>query len=146
MSGLRTIYPGARFVHVYRDGRDVAHSVVPLPWGPNDAESALAWWEETFVDALREMRGHEEAVLLVSMEDLIINRRSENVERLFDFLGLPVDTGVQSYFEQHMSPERAHVGRWHQDLSSSERREMNLRYDAAVERIVRDSPSIELAL
>lgn len=146
MRRLREIHPDGRFVHVYRDGRDVAHSVAALAWGPHDTEGALKWWEQMFVEALREMRGIEEAVLLVSMEDLVVRRRAENLARLFDFLGLPIDTRVESYFEQSMTLKRAHVGRWNRDLSSSERRETNLRYDAAVERIATEFPSVDLRL
>src|SRR4051794_27962840 len=33
-------FPEARFVHVVRDGRDVALSLLEVPWGPDDVEGA----------------------------------------------------------------------------------------------------------
>ena len=43
---LTRLYPEARFINIYRDGRDVALSVMPLNWGPNNAYGAAGWWKE----------------------------------------------------------------------------------------------------
>jgi hypothetical protein len=41
---LRQLFPDAQFVHVVRDGRDVAHSLFTTGFGPkNSYEAALAW-------------------------------------------------------------------------------------------------------
>ncbi|MGZ4735151.1 MAG: sulfotransferase family protein [Acidimicrobiia bacterium] len=41
---LARSFPGSRFVHIVRDGRDVVPSVVKMPFGPNGfAEAALSW-------------------------------------------------------------------------------------------------------
>ncbi|MEQ9414064.1 MAG: sulfotransferase, partial [Cyclobacteriaceae bacterium] len=32
---LNKLYPEAKFIHIVRDGRAVANSVIPLDWGPN---------------------------------------------------------------------------------------------------------------
>lgn len=44
---LFTAFPDARMVHIVRDGRAVAASVLlPLDWGPNVIESAARFWAE----------------------------------------------------------------------------------------------------
>jgi hypothetical protein len=37
-------FPQAKFVHVIRDGRAVAASVMPLDWGPNTVSEAASYW------------------------------------------------------------------------------------------------------
>ncbi len=37
-------WPEARFVHIHRDGRDVALSMVEQGWGPNNVAGAARWW------------------------------------------------------------------------------------------------------
>src|SRR3954467_11184607 len=41
---LHRHFSQARFVHLVRDGRAVAASVIPLDWGPNDAVEAATYW------------------------------------------------------------------------------------------------------
>lgn len=37
-------FPEGKFVHVVRDGRDVAVAITEQPWGPNSIPSALEYW------------------------------------------------------------------------------------------------------
>jgi hypothetical protein len=37
-------FPGARLIHMVRDGRATASSVMGLDWGPNTVVSAAKWW------------------------------------------------------------------------------------------------------
>ena len=39
------LFPGSRFVHILRDGRDVATSLRTVRFGPNDPMGAAAFWE-----------------------------------------------------------------------------------------------------
>ena len=40
------IYPDGRVVHIVRDGRDVARSLVSMAWGPQDIPAAARTWRE----------------------------------------------------------------------------------------------------
>lgn len=42
---LAKAFPESRFVHIIRDGREVARSIERMPWGPASAEGGLAHWE-----------------------------------------------------------------------------------------------------
>ncbi|MEZ6063489.1 MAG: sulfotransferase [Planctomycetaceae bacterium] len=44
--GISRLFPTAKFIHIVRDGRDVANSVLRLPWGPNDLIAAATWWND----------------------------------------------------------------------------------------------------
>jgi hypothetical protein len=41
---LFDLYPDAKMIHLVRDGRAVAASVIKLDWGPNTVDAAANWW------------------------------------------------------------------------------------------------------
>lgn len=43
---LNRIFPNAKYVHIIRDGRDVALSLIQKPWGPSNFPTALGLWKE----------------------------------------------------------------------------------------------------
>ena len=43
---INCLFPNAQFIHVIRDGRDVARSVIKLDWGPKDMIAAAQWWND----------------------------------------------------------------------------------------------------
>lgn len=46
LSRLRTHFPDLRIVHLVRDGRAVAASLMPLDWGPNTINRAAFFWQQ----------------------------------------------------------------------------------------------------
>jgi hypothetical protein len=78
------VYPNAPVVHVIRDGREVAESLVRQPWGPNTLADAAAEWVDTITKARahRPARYHE-----VRHEDLV-DDVAEAMTGVFDFLGV----------------------------------------------------------
>jgi sulfotransferase family protein len=87
--------PQARFVHVVRDGRDVAQSLVAASrgwgasWGaPTTIESAAAVWNE-HVRAARRAR-FESPYLEVRYEDLSGENAARELRRVYEFCELPV--------------------------------------------------------
>ena len=47
---LAARFPEARFVHVVRDGRDVALSLLEVPWGPDAIEDAALHWRRRVLE------------------------------------------------------------------------------------------------
>jgi hypothetical protein len=43
---IAELFPRAQFVHIIRDGRDVAASVNRMSWGPDDVITAAQWWSQ----------------------------------------------------------------------------------------------------
>lgn len=85
---LAARFPTAKFVHVVRDGRAVANSVMPLDWGPNTMLYAAPWWVERLAYGLAaESSLGEEAVLRVRYEDLLLAPELE-LRRIHGFLDL----------------------------------------------------------
>ena len=84
---LVATWPDARFVVLVRDGRDVALSVMNVPFGPNNAWAAGRSWATAIRrgrDAARRFRGR---VLEIRYEDLV-SKPAETVGAVCDFLGL----------------------------------------------------------
>jgi Sulfotransferase family len=84
---LAEIWPDARFVHLIRDGRDVALSVMNVPFGPNNAWAAARSWASVIRQGHKAAERYPGLVLEVRYEDLV-SKPAETVALLCDFLGL----------------------------------------------------------
>jgi Sulfotransferase family len=130
-STLLRIFPDMRLVHSVRDGRDVACSVTPLGWGPSDLQGALDWWAASLERAFRatdELPANR--LVVVQLEALVAHARDAEYARLITGVGLEDDPAMRSYFDREITPERAHLGRWRQDVPAEDRRAFGERYAA----------------
>jgi hypothetical protein len=84
---LATIWPDARFVVLVRDGRDVALSVMGVPFGPNNAWAAARSWAGAIRQGREAAARHPGRVLEVRYEDLV-SQPAETVAAVCDFLEL----------------------------------------------------------
>jgi len=110
------VFPGARFVHVLRDGRDVwvsaraarrswARSWTSLPAGLEVARAAHRW-QETVSTVRRQHEAAGDALLEVRYEAL----RSDpfaGYAQLFDFVGIPYDDNLLDQIHQETDFERS---------------------------------------
>ena len=107
------VAPDALFVHMVRDGRDTAASVMAEPWGPSTPQAAIAWWEGRMRRAhhsLGKVPGQQ--VLTVSLEDFVVREREATYAELLDFLGLSDRPRMRRYFSEEMPADRVNVGAW----------------------------------
>ena len=86
LPAINDLFPDAQFIHIIRDGRDVARSVIKLPWGPNDIIEAASWWND-YVWVARRMGAilGKERYIEVRYEDLVADPVTE-LQRLCRFL------------------------------------------------------------
>jgi hypothetical protein len=100
MPAIRELLPEARFIHILRDGRDVALSLRPLWFAPGrDVATLAAHWR----DAIGVARRDAAAVphyLEIRYEDLVA-RPEATLRDVCEFVELPFDAVMLSY------PERA---------------------------------------
>ncbi len=98
---LARLFPEARFVHIVRDGRDVALSVTGIDeWGPKRVPGAARYWSQ-HVNAGRtagRMLGPAR-YLEVRYEDLAAAPESE-LRSICAFYDLPFDPAMLSYYER----------------------------------------------
>lgn len=138
---LVRVFPEARFLHSVRDGRDVAASVASMAWGPDDIESALAWWEARLRLADAGISGCPASTThLVRLEELVITDRERQFARLVAFLA-PDDEdhdAWRAHFDRRMTPDAAHVGRWRAELPRRRTRRLDRAYRHAYRRLAAD--------
>jgi len=63
--------PDARLIHLVRDGRAVAASLIPLDWGPANAHTAARFWMRALAFGLALETAYPTRVLRVRYEDLV---------------------------------------------------------------------------
>lgn len=81
-------FPEARFIHLVRDGRGVAASIMPLDWGPNTIAAAGRYWVERIAHGLAlETSCFADRTIRVRYEDLLAEPERE-LRRLCDFCDL----------------------------------------------------------
>jgi hypothetical protein len=92
---ISRLFPDAKFIHVIRDGRDVAISFARTPWWSKDVISNLNRWEREVSVILRDtsLNLKHDQTYIVRYEDLVLD--SENVLRdICSFLGIEYNAGM----------------------------------------------------
>ncbi|HST55740.1 MAG TPA: sulfotransferase [Solirubrobacteraceae bacterium] len=132
---LARLFPELKLVHVLRDGRDVASSLVSLGWMASVPE-ALQWWEE------RMLKAHEacatllpQSLLVIHFEALLVEDRAGTLQRLCSFMGWPPEPLLERFMERRMPPQDAHVGRWRTHCSAQEQAFLRTEYPACLSRL-----------
>lgn len=95
MAAIQAVLPEARFVHVVRDGRDVALSVVPLWFGPDDVEEAARQWAAR-IAAARRSAARLTGYIEVRYEDLLADPPAA-LKRVCEAIELPWDPAMLAY-------------------------------------------------
>jgi hypothetical protein len=133
---LHRLFPDMRFIQITRDGRDVAMSLANLPWGSQGVTRSIWAWQRGMRDGHEQLRALPTAsVLTVQLEDLVANRREETYARVLDFLALEDEPEMQAFFDEQISAQNAHLGRWRASLSSPRRLTATAVYACALGRL-----------
>jgi sulfotransferase family protein len=89
----------ARFIHLIRDGRNVALSYADVPFGPKTMAAAARLWAARVSAGIRGGRPLGERYLEVRYEDLVEDAEGET-KSICSFLGLEFDPGMLDYTER----------------------------------------------
>ncbi len=85
---LFSMFPDAVCIHMVRDGRAVAASVMPLDWGPNTVFFAARWWARQLAQGLAaEQYFGPEKVRRIRYEDLVAAPEAE-MKAICRFVGI----------------------------------------------------------
>ena len=69
---LLELFPDSKFIHIIRDGRGVAASIMPLDWGPNTVyKTACSWKSRVSLYLALEASLKNNQILRVRYEDLL---------------------------------------------------------------------------
>jgi len=136
---VHQLFPDAQFVHVIRDGRDVALSTLDK-WGASELHVDIYYAARIWVRRIRQARSASKALepelyREVRYEDLVQDPAGE-LQAICDFLGepfFPQMTQQHQYARSRVSPGSFHapvreppdatrVARWRREMSVSEQR------------------------
>jgi len=87
------LFPEAHFVHVVRDGRAVAASLLPLDWGPNNVMHAAEFWMARCAAGLSAELELPDRVLRIRYEDLVTDPEAI-LRRIADFAGMEYEPAM----------------------------------------------------
>lgn len=110
IDAIRSVLPEARFIHIIRDGRDVALSLRGMWFSPGwEIETQAQYWSNCVLTARQAGVGRRD-YLEVRYEDLILNTR-ETLERVCNHVALSFERTMLSYYTQTHERLREHKGR-----------------------------------
>lgn len=120
-----------KFIHMIRDGRDVAASLLTMPWGPPTIEGAAHSWN-TIIENSRKHLG-KKYFIEIKYEDLI-NNEVKVLKGVCKFLKEDYDKRMLDYYKEEDlggSKESSYkqikqplyknsIGRWQRDLTEEQ--------------------------
>lgn len=130
-------FPNARFVHIVRDGRDVALSHETMPYGAGNTLDCAQSWDRRLLTNLK-MGGMlpQSQYLVIRFEDLVLESET-TLENLCRFMGLEYSPQMLAYAEMvdekipndrrwlwpalNQSPQAAKCYGWKTRMSRSKR-------------------------
>ena len=110
MKLIQSLLPEARFVHIIRDGRDVALSNRGLWFGPDSIEEAAEWWV-SWIEEARNQSRHLSHYLEIRYEDLVLDTET-TLKFISEFVALPWNPAMLDY---HQTAEQR-MQEMHRDL------------------------------
>ena len=88
------LYPDARLLHIIRDGRDVARSLLGREWGPSSVAEAAEQWRSGV--ARRARRGRMSQLPGGPLRGAARRARTGKIADLYGWLGLPAEAGTMA--------------------------------------------------
>jgi hypothetical protein len=100
---LSRLWPEARFVHLVRDGREVALSYADVPFGPSTVAKAATLWKERVELGMKQGRPLGAARYMELRYERLLANPQREVESLCSFLDLEYDPAMLEYSEHTRS-------------------------------------------
>jgi len=118
---LLRIWPNAKFIHLYRDPRDVAKSVVNMGWASHVLSGAKRWvhaeqcWQKISSEV------PQDRFIEISFESLIQSPKSE-LNKVCRFMGIQFDNNMMQYQKSstYQQPDKSICQSWKRKLNDSE--------------------------
>jgi Sulfotransferase family len=123
------VFPDAHLIHIIRDGRAVAASLLPLDWGPNEIDHTVSYWTERLAYGFVAESRWPKKVTRIHYENLVRDPEG-TVKKLCAVLAIPYEpamcqgTGFQvpKYGLKQQAlvgspPNSARANAWEQELT-----------------------------
>ena len=133
MKELLEIFPQAKLIHIYRDGRDVAASIIANGFWPiwenevlpvytrlksKSAKDCAIYWREFLRFGFNQAQNlPQNGCIHIKMEDLI-SKTEETLRRICDFIGEEFDDSMTK-----VPLQKHNIGRWVKTFSDKDKRD-----------------------
>jgi hypothetical protein len=126
---IADVYPDARVINIIRDGRDVARSLISMPWGPGSMVEAAEEWRTAVDDGRAGSELLGERYRQVKYEELLEDPQTET-RAIFDWLDLDLSdeagerirTEAGSTFNVDPGSPGVRKEKWRDELTNAELR------------------------
>ena len=144
---LARLVPESRFVHVVRDGRDVAAAAVEAHAGPARMGAAVEWWADRLRDVERGFRGEEdgapyaipgERVVSVVFDELAGGDREGAYRSLLGDLDLDRSDATAGARAARLDPGSLRRGLWRRHACGPAAWWLSRRYSAALRELLEE--------
>ncbi len=118
---LLRIWPDARFIHIVRDGRDVARSSIEMGWAGNIYTAVERWIEaELLWSKVRSQLPADRSIEI--RYEALVSAPQTTLTRVCEFLGVPYDSAMLDYpaHTTYGPPSPKAAGQWKSKLSPNE--------------------------
>jgi hypothetical protein len=145
-TALGTMFPDARFIHVIRDGRDVACSLVTMTWTDSrtglrmdctqSIPQAARYWQDIVRRARKQSADPAIAGRVIEVRyEALVTDTLNTMRRVLDFLGEAWDPAILDAHQKSRTDEpresstdqvarpiyATSIGRWRRDLSPADK-------------------------
>ncbi|MCF2857408.1 sulfotransferase [Pseudoalteromonas sp. SMS1] len=112
---LSQLFDDAKFIHIYRDPRDVVASFCKQRWMPSDVVKSAIICRDLYVKILEQTASlNREQFLSMSLESLV-NNKETNVDKLLEFAGVRRSNAMEQ-----IKLSSSSFGRWRNQFSDAQ--------------------------
>jgi hypothetical protein len=109
---LNILFPGAKFIHVIRDGRDVCISLMQKRWRGTMAQNIARYWVEYVGKGIKDGRNLQQGKYMeITYEDMVSNTKKALI-KICEFLEVEYSPCMLKFYENaetHIAPwEKTH--------------------------------------
>jgi len=116
------LIPDMKFIHIIREPKDVASSMMVQSWGPKDLDEFIERYVPLMRDSYNSQKGiPRENYMVIEMEDLV-HRPEESIKRLIEFTGVDYDA---EQLRGMIGVNNAHIGRYRRVFNKEERKKID---------------------
>ncbi len=118
---LLKIWPDAHFIHLIRDGRDVARSCIGMGWAGNVWTGVERWIQAECLWGLLSQKVPTDQQIELTYEELISDPVN-TLSRLCNFIGIPYEPAMLSYPQKttYDFPDSSLIAQWKRKMSERE--------------------------
>lgn len=124
------ILPQSKFIHVYRDPRDVIASYKQQPWAPRDIVLLVEFYKSIIQKIFEVIENMPENSLMEVPFERLLKHPKEEILKIKEFIGLQPGN---SLFQIDL--KKSHSGRWKREFSTEEQAYVRTELEPVMQRL-----------